>query len=330
MRVRFDEPVPDSSLPHSGKWRAKAAALLAGCCVTALPIASVPTTGPQAAQESPVHIERAAGVLAQSGVGESFTRVIAAPIVERPGSLPPVNAPPPVAVVPANPLPHGAVEVSNSPRPSPGGLPQPIVIEAAIVPDIPRIAVAPLPRPPIAVSLPDPIPAPSLAMAETPPSAPPAAASPPLAAPRKVDIVQIAESEVHPPRVPQLHEPGLAAGTGETLATKIAAMQVTPPPPVRLRDSDRARLLAEAPTNMILRIGDSALGKVDFRMTDAHGIDVKLAGLLDLLAGHYDAAEFARLRGSAAADAYVSFDQLRALGLSVRYDPVYDELRING
>lgn len=81
---------------------------------------------------------------------------------------------------------------------------------------------------------------------------------------------------------------------------------------------------------MTSRVGASALGKVDFRMSDAHTIDVKLSGLLDLLAGHYDAAEFARLRSSAAADAYVSVDQLRALGLTVRYDPAYDELRVNG
>jgi hypothetical protein len=107
-------------------------------------------------------------------------------------------------------------------------------------------------------------------------------------------------------------------------------MQVTPLPPVRLRDSDRAALLAEAPTRMTVRIGGSALGKVDFRMSDARTIDVSLGNLLDLLGGHYDAAEFARLRTSAAADAYVSFDQLRALGLNVRYDPVYDELRISG
>lgn len=330
MRVRFDAPVLGPSLRGSRKWRAKAAALLAGCCVTALPICSWPTTGHHAAQKSPVDVERAVAVVASDGVGESSTPV-AATIVERPGSLPSVNAPPLAAIVPADPLPQVPGAIAGAPPPTPGGVPRPVVIEAAIVPDIPRIAIAPLPRPPLAVSLPDPDPAPSLAMAETPPSAPPAASpSPPVAAPRKVDVVQIAESEIHPPRVPQLHEPGLAVGAGETLATKIAAMQVTPPPPVRLRDSDRARLLAEAPTNMILRIGDSALGKVDFRMTDAHGIDVKLSGLLDLLAGHYDAAEFVRLRASAAADAYVSFDQLRALGLSVRYDPIYDELRING
>jgi hypothetical protein len=79
-----------------------------------------------------------------------------------------------------------------------------------------------------------------------------------------------------------------------------------------------------------VRIAGSALGKVDFRMSDARTIDVSLGNLLDILAGHYDAAEFARLRTSAAADAFVSFDQLRALGLNVRYNPAYDELQISG
>jgi hypothetical protein len=316
MRVRFD--VPASAPPASRRWRAKAAALFAGCCVAALPIASLPTPEQEAQRQPPVRLKRAADLVAMNVVRESPARPIAPPALHRP--IPLASAIPP--------LPAPAV-VASAPLPAPSRLPTPVAIEPVITPDIPRLAVAPLPMPPLAVSLPDP--ATPLAVAEPPPALLPAAESPPpVAAPRKVDVVQIAESEVHPPRVPQLHEPGIAAGGGETLTTKIAAMQVAPPPPVRLRDSDRARLLAEAPTNMILRIGNAAVGKVDFRMTDTHGIDVRLSGLLDLLAGHYDAAEFARLRGSAAADAYVSFDQLRALGLNVRYDPVYDELRING
>jgi hypothetical protein len=148
--------------------------------------------------------------------------------------------------------------------------------------------------------------------------------------PRPVDIAQISDSEVRSLRVPQLHEPGLRADGEPMLATRIAAMQVAPPPPVRLRESDRVALLAEAPTRMTVRIGDSAVGKVDFRMTDTRTIDVKLGSLLDVLAGHYGAAEFARLRGSAAAEAYVGFDRLRAMGLNLRYDPVYDELKISG
>jgi hypothetical protein len=315
MRVRFD--VPASAPPASRRWRAKAAALFAGCCVAALPIASLPTPEQEADRQPPVRLKRAADLVAMNVVRHSPVRPIVPPILRQP-----------VALASANPPLSAPAVVASAPLPPPRRLPIPVAIEPAVMPDIPRVAIAPLPVPPLAVSLPDP--ATPLAVAEPPPALLPAVENPPAAAFRKVDVVQIAESEVHPPRVPQLHEPGIAAGGGETLATKIAAMQVAPPPPARLRDSDRARLLAEAPTNMILRIGNAAVGKVDFRMTDTHGIDVRLSGLLDLLAGHYDAAEFARLRGSAAADAYVSFDQLRALGLNVRYDPVYDELRING
>ena len=204
------------------------------------------------------------------------------------------------------------------------------VIEPAAPNDLPRFALAPSPSPPPVADLPGP--AAELAIAE-PLRAPVPAETvkdPPAVALRPVDVMQIADSEVRSLRVPQLHEPGLAAGSEPTLSAQIAAMQVTPLPPPRLRDADRAILLAEAPTQLTLRIGGSALGKVDFRVTDSRTIDVKLSGLLDLLAGHYDAGEFARLRSSAAADAYVSVDQLRALGLTVRYDPAYDELRING
>mgnify|MGYP001546513827 CR=1 FL=1 len=147
---------------------------------------------------------------------------------------------------------------------------------------------------------------------------------------RPVDIAQISDSDLPSLRVPQLHEPGLVPGGQPDLAAKIAAMQVTPLPAVRLPDSERTTLLAEAPTNMTVRIGGTAVGKVDFRMTAERAIDVKLSGLLDVLSQHYDTAEFARLRDSAAADAYVTFDKLRSMGMKVRYDPVYDEIRIDG
>jgi hypothetical protein len=147
---------------------------------------------------------------------------------------------------------------------------------------------------------------------------------------RPVDIEQVAESEARSLRMAQLREPGLAAGGGSTLATRVDAMQITLPPPPRLRDAERAALLTESPTYLLVRIGDSALGNVALRTSDALGFDVQLSGLLDLLADRFDSREFERLRASAAADAFVSFDQLRAMGLNLRYDPVYDELRITG
>lgn len=257
--------------------------------------------------------------------------------------------PPPVRPLQAQPL----EPVSESPAAL-----EPLHATIADIPPpqgaIPMIDVEPTAPPAFAVILPDPppaavadIPGPrgAMPMTEVELTAPPAFAivlpDPPLAPPpakpqavaseealRPVDIAQLADSEVRSLRVPQLHEPGLAPGGAPTLAARIDAMQVTPPPPVRIGDEERAALLAEAPSEMLVRIGDSALGEVAFRMTDARTIDVQLSGMLDLLADHFDSSEFERLRNSAAADSFVDFDQLRAIGLNLHYDPVYDELRI--
>jgi len=279
-----------SPVPVSRSSRAKLAALLAGCCAAVLPIAS-PTTPSR--------------------------------YVDRPPPGPHTGATTPVLIAASYPIRRVIAQVPSEPTQAAAAL------KATAPRAIPRFVLAPLPAPPVIVDLPDP--ATELAAVEPvhatfPPDAPIA----PLPLLRPVDVMQIADSEVRSLRVPQLNEPGLAASGVPTLAGKVAAMQVTPLPPARLRHSERAILLAEAPTSMTIRIGDLALGKVDFHMTDARTIDVQLSGLLDLLASHYDSGEFARLRTSAAADAYVSFDQLRALGLTVRYDAVYDELRING
>lgn len=320
VTVRFDPP---AALPPAkpARWRANLAALLAGVCVAALPVAWQPAWN---AEDRPA--------------ARAVAPAVPAPVLAAAPAVPRLAAPakakvPKRLAPPSEPATAAAIELAEAP-PQPA-LPVEDVAPAPTPPAIPRLAMEPLPPPPVAVNLP--APAPRLAALDAPvpvaPEPPPpaeAAQAPPAQALRQVDVPQIAESDARSLRIPQLREPGLAVGGEPMLAAKVAAMQVTPLPPVRLREADRAALLAEAPTRMVLRIGGSALGKVDFRMSDARTIDVRLSGLLDLLAGHYDAAEFARLRNSAAADAYVSFDQLRALGLNVRYDPVYDELRING
>lgn len=309
MTVRFD--MRASHLSLSRRRRAKLAALLASCCVAVLPSASaVAPSQPLDRQPPRPHEPATASAL----VAEAYPIrriILRAPLARvRQGSR---------SVASQSPPPPRAMSPSATVSP----------IEPAAPADIPRFALAPSPSPPLMMDLPGPVA--ELAIAEPLRAPLPADLSgepqPPL---RPVDVAQIADSEVRSLHVPQLHQPGLAVGGEPELSARIAAMQVTPLPAPRLRDSDRAVLLAEAPTRLTLRIGSSALGKVDFRMTATRTIDVKLSGLLDLLAGHYDTAEFARLRGSAAADAYVSFDQLRAVGLNVRYDPAYDELRING
>ena len=160
---------------------------------------------------------------------------------------------------------------------------------------------------------------------------PPAVRSAEVAAlrPRKVDIAQIAEPETRSLHVPQLRERGMVAGSGATLAAKVAAMQVPLPPPLQLSDPERAALLAEASSELTVRLGEEAIGQVAFRTGDTGSIDVQLAGLLDLVADRMAPEEYTRLRGAAAADSYVSLDELRAIGLSLRYDPVYDELDLS-
>ncbi|MBO0749801.1 MAG: hypothetical protein J2O44_05155, partial [Porphyrobacter sp.] len=292
--VRFD--VPARAFPGRREWPSTLAALLAGCCIAGLPselpmhgaapALLLPRQKPEAAPASAEHRRPSRSAYARA-VAPAIARVADEPVIRF--VLPPAT---PVSVAIPTVAPQVA-EAANEPLPPSQGA------TTAVTADSP-------PEPP------------QLAAAEPPaPAAPPMDTAP--VALRPVDIAQISDSELRSLRTPQLHEPGLAVGDEGTLAARVAAMQVTPLPPVRVRDSDRAALLAEAPTRMTVRIGDSALGQVDFRMSDTRTVDVQLAGLLDLLAGHYDAAEFARLRTSAAADAYVSFDQLRGLGLNVRY-----------
>jgi hypothetical protein len=307
VTVRFAMPVSDSP-SASRKWRAKLAALLAGCCVAALPPVSLPTASRDAESRPSVRPKRAVHAA-------SIRVVLPAPVeLEAKAPQPVTLSPHARTILVAPTLPSQATGAA--------------AVETVANPEIPKFEIAPLAAPPVAVIVPD---FPSLPVIDDRSATAPVAGAdgPATRVLRPVDVEQVADSEERSLRVPQLNEPALAVGV-PVLSARIAAMQVTPLPPARLRDSDRAVLLAEAPTRLTLRIGKSSLGKVDFRMSEGRTIDVKLSGLLDLLAGQYDAAEFARLRTSAAADAYVSFDQLRALGLNVRYDPVYDELRING
>jgi len=231
-------------------------------------------------------------------------------------------------VVLAEPRP---IEVAAGLRAPPGLAPS----EVAPVPVAPRLLPGARLAAPTVEPVREAVP-PVLAVAPTPPK--PAFVVPPVAArslasalqpARKVDIAQVTDTAPQPLHVPQLREPGLAAGTAGTLVAKVDAMQVPLPAAPRLTGEERAVLLAEAPAEMTVRAGADAVGTVAFRMTEAGTIDVQLSGLLDLVADRMAPEEYTRLRGAAAADSYVPLDQLRAVGLSLRYDPVYDELDLS-
>ena len=111
-----------------------------------------------------------------------------------------------------------------------------VPVPARFVPQV-RIALpesvseeAPPAQPALAVAEPDKAQPPTIVTEEQPPTAVAEEQSPAW----KADIAQITEGQAETPFVPQLHEPGLVAGAGNTLVAKVDAMQVYLPPAQRL------------------------------------------------------------------------------------------------
>lgn len=152
----------------------------------------------------------------------------------------------------------------------------------------------------------------------------PEAAAPVVVALRPVDIAQIVESDAPSPQIAQVDAE--AAPDDSAFAEKAQIAQLSVPLAV---ERELALLQEDAPSEVAVRLGDRTLGKVAVRVSQINTIDVQLSGLLDMMADRFAPEEFARLRGSVAADSYVPLDQLRAAGLGLRYDPVYDELVVS-
>lgn len=165
-------------------------------------------------------------------------------------------------------------------------------------------------------------------------AAPPAAGPPVLLAPeapppvlallRAVNIAQIAESDVPSPQIAQVDD--AEAPPDSVFAEKAQIAQLSIP---RAVEQELALLQEDAPSELAVRLGDRTIGKVAVRVSQINTIDVQLSGLLDMMADRFSPEEFTRLRGSVAAGSYVPLDQLRAAGLGLRYDPIYDELVVS-
>ena len=78
---------------------------------------------------------------------------------------------------------------------------------------------------------------------------------------------------------------------------------------------------------LVTRIDGKTAGAVDFQQTPG-GLKVRLGSIAEVLADRYDPAQIARIRGSAAGNAYLSLAELQAQGVPISYDPVYDEFNI--
>ena len=195
---------------------------------------------------------------------------------------------------------------------------RPLVLGDAVRIDLPPVQPLAPPVEPQRVARTETAPAPSIVV-----TAPRTVAAAPPSDAYVDQIGRVAESTVH---IAQLSQP--VGRGGAQLAERTAAMQVLPA--LNLTDGERSKYLALAPEQLTLRIGESAAGRVAVAMGDGSAMSVQLGGLLDALSDRLAPADFERLRSSSAADSFVTLDQLRAAGIALRYDAVYDELRLAG
>lgn len=98
----------------------------------------------------------------------------------------------------------------------------------------------------------------------------------------------------------------------------------------QISDSVRAAYIAQvdvapAEQRLAMRSGDQVLGTVAFQVARGK-VAVHIGQVLDLFEGQLDEARFASLRGSPAAETFVSLEQLQAAGIAITYNAAYDEL----
>lgn len=75
------------------------------------------------------------------------------------------------------------------------------------------------------------------------------------------------------------------------------------------------------------RVDGKTAGAVDFRQTET-GLAVRIGSIAEVLADRFDPAQLARIRGSHDGNTWLSLAELRAQGIPISYDPVYDEFNV--
>lgn len=75
-----------------------------------------------------------------------------------------------------------------------------------------------------------------------------------------------------------------------------------------------------------VRVNDSPAGAIDVRIGGDASLSIRIGALLSVVKGQLDPGLFAAMSTSAGADEYVSFRQLRAAGIDVRYEPAGDTI----
>lgn len=131
-----------------------------------------------------------------------------------------------------------------------------------------------------------------------------------------------------PKSAPWAAEPRAALATvNRTASTKPAA---------KPKASNRAGLkLADKQDRIVgefifhrtaVQLNDSTAGNVDVRIGGDTSLSIQVSALLSIVKGHMDPGVFAAISASAGASEYVSFGEIRAAGIGVRYDAAADRI----
>jgi hypothetical protein len=212
-------------------------------------------------------------------------------------------------------------------------LDRPHALSVASQPLSPRVAIAPLIEPrrpakpgPLHAALPaakQPAPVPVVSLAHTAPIAHAPLIRLDLGVPAVGQAELTASVQIVP--APDVVSPA-AAPTVQLAAAHRDERAYVP----QITDAGREAYIAQlgvdtSPTRMAVRMDGKVLGKVAFQVADGH-VSVRVGQVLDLFESGFDTARFAALRGSTAADQFVSLERIQRAGVPLHYDPVYDEL----
>ena len=237
-----------------------------------------------------------------SGLGTEFSVAEAMPRPSEPLAPPAVEiaAVPPQALLPAGlAAPSDAAQVVPA---SVAAAPQAVPAGRGVIEQLAPAALAP-----VAEVQPVSRPAPATLAAAPVATKPPVAATPGTRAPSQ-PTATAAKPAAPPP----------------------AAAAVVPAPKPALAapaSAASSRYQFDVKSQLVTRVDGKTAGAVDFQQTPV-GLTVRLGSIVEVLADRYDAAQLARIRGSAAGNAYVSLTDLQAQGIPISYDPIYDEFNV--
>ena len=131
-----------------------------------------------------------------------------------------------------------------------------------------------------------------------------------------------------PKSAPWAAEPRAALATvNRTASTKLAA---------KPKESNRAGLKLAGKQDRIVgefifhrtavQLNDSPAGNLDVRIGGDASLSIQVSALLSIVEGNMDPSVFAAMSASAGATEYVSFGEIRAAGIDVRYDAAADQI----